>query len=154
MTKTTSYPDDLIHFLTDELVSARREIRIYSPTLTPIVLANPAVVEMLSTAVRASSACSAHIIIADAKAIAAGNHPLFKLSRKIPSLCAIREHRDKPERYQDNYVILDRSTYVTWSDDEISINKDEPASVKERIAHFDLLWQHSQQSAELRTLAI
>jgi hypothetical protein len=153
--KSVDYPEDLISFLTEQLMTARREIRIYSQTLVPTVFADSEVVEKLSAAVRASRQCQARIVVSDAKALSASQHPLLKLSRTLPSLIKIREHQARPERYERHYCLLDRSHYLAWDDEhDAAIALDESAACKERVDYFDQLWEHSIDHPELRTLTL
>ncbi len=152
-----SYPDEYRASAVQLIEQSRRCIRIWSHDLEPAVYNKPAVQQALSAMVRSNRYAEARLLVADASTLVKSGHCLVALMRQLPSAIKIRQCASLPDRYRENFIVADLSAIaagIEGEDDKAFVNFDAAVEAKDRVRHFDYLWERGQENPELRALAL
>jgi predicted GNAT family N-acyltransferase len=139
------------------LTSARRTAVLLSPFLDPALFASDQCLATVSNFGRRSRHTSVHILVEDTRAIAANNHPLLELARRLPSKILIRRLPDGREPMKRSFLVVDSEAvwlqpeydaYVGWANLH--------HRVEARRLHDDFTWlfERSTEDPELRLLSL
>ncbi|CAG7857283.1 hypothetical protein MCAMS1_02052 [biofilm metagenome] len=138
--------------------NARREIRIYSADLEPILYGQVDVVEALNQFAINSGGGNVMIIMQDTLAVRADPHPLIDLTQRLPSVFNLRTPVEPADlQYPSAYLINDRDGYLfrqqnsyyrgIWSPVMPSRNR-------QLMDDFDSVWHRCRPCTEFRALGI
>ncbi len=152
-----SYPRGYVQAAMQLLDSTRRELRIYSELLEIEVYGNEDFVSRLSAMVRSNRRSHARILVSARAELSGRSHRLLELVRVLPSLCQCRLMTEPTDRYREDFLLADRTGFVTRKAQEEKLARfspDDRAGAADRAEHFDYLWSRAISSAELRQLSI
>jgi predicted GNAT family N-acyltransferase len=138
--------------------NARREIRIYSSDLEPILYGRTDVVEALKQFAINSGGGNVLIIMQDTLAVRADPHPLIDLAQRLSSVFNLRTPVEPADlQYPSAYLINDRDGYLfrqknsyyrgVWS-------LVMPSRNRQLTDDFDSVWQRCRPCTEFRALGI
>lgn len=139
------------------LRSARASVVVLSPTLDSALFATRNCVESISALARRSRHTQVRILVEDAKAVAADNHPLLQLARRLSSKVTMRRLPDDHEPVKTSYMVVDGEavwmqpdldTYVGWS------NLHDRVEARRLLDEFNWLFERSSEDPELRLLSL
>lgn len=137
--------------------SARRTLRIYSPTLDHALFDNPAVVTLISNFARSAPGCQVEILIKDSSLIVSRGHLLVDLGRRLDEKMLIRRVPDTVKADAQSWLVADScalwvqsepNEYCGWSD---TFNVVQAERFSTRYAQ---LWDRSATDPELRRLQL
>ncbi|MFT5481696.1 MAG: putative GNAT family N-acyltransferase [Halieaceae bacterium] len=155
--KGVSYPKPFDELSLKLAESARRELRIYSPTLEHLVFDNEAWSTAISSLIRSSRESRVRILITDSQPIVKRGHRLLRLARRLPSSITIHKLGTHPEITDECYVVRDLDGIIYKPAEPGSLGFYEPDSrayCKRFTEQFDLLWEKSIADPELRQLSL
>jgi predicted GNAT family N-acyltransferase len=150
--------EDVIAATLALIANARREIRIYSADLEPILYGRADVVEALKQFAITSGGGNVLIITQDTLSVRADPHPLVDLAQRLPSVLNMRTPVEPADlQYPSAYLINDRDGYLfrqqsnyyrgVWSPVMPSRNR-------QLTDDFDSVWQRCRSCTEFRALGI
>ena len=137
---------------------ARREIRLYSRDLEPVLYAQPAVLDAFRQFAIAGRGGIVQVILQDPAAAQGAIHPLLTLAQRMTSVFQFRTPVDAVDlQYPSAFLVNDRDGYLfrgiaprfegDWSPAL-------PARTRQLSDHFGRVWERSRPCTELRTLGI
>jgi predicted GNAT family N-acyltransferase len=139
------------------LAGARRTVMLLSASLDHRVFGSDACLASISAFARRSRHTQFLILVEDAKAIAAGAHPLLELARRLPSKVVIRRLPDDREPQKSNFMVVDDeavwmlpdcSVYSGWA------NEHDRVEARRLSDEFMWLFGRSSEDPELRLLSL
>ncbi len=151
------FPAGYLRSALELLEHTQREVRIYSELLEPEVYGDDAFVARLSSMVRANKRSHARVLVSARADLSGRTHRLLDLARALPSLCQCRVLLEPADRYREDYILADRTGFVSKKAKEEKsawFAPDDRAGAADRAEHFDYLWSRASSSAELRNLSI
>ena len=134
-----------------------RTVLILSPILDPALFAAENCVMAISEFARRSRHARVRILVEDSKTVAADNHPLLELARRIPSKITMRRLPDDVAPSRSSYVVVDdraiwmqpdRDTYIGWR------NLNDRVEARRLGDQFGLLYERGRDDPELRLLTL
>lgn len=137
---------------------ARKQLRIYSPDLEPVLYGNKEFIEAIKQFAINSGGGEVMIILQDTLAVRSGPHPLIDLAQRLPSSFTLRTPIEPNDlQYPSAFVINDRDGYLfrqqssqyrgVWSPVMPSRNR-------QLQDEFDSVWQRCRPCTEFRALGI
>ena len=157
---------DLLEFADEEgaaqqlhtvLASARRTLRIYSPTLDHTLFDQPSIVELVSDFARSAPGAQVDILLRDSQLIVARGHTLVELGRRLDEKLRIRRLPDTIKGDQQSWLVVDNNAlwvqsepdeYRGWSDTW------NPVQAERFAKRYTQFWDRSGPDPELRLLRI
>ena len=154
---TDFYPHPFDQLAVELCDSARRYIRILSPTLDRDVFDNAQLCDAISKLARRSRHSEIRILVNDSRPIVEHGHRLVTLAQRIPSLIHIQKLSDHPQMNDDTMVIRDSDGLLfkpAGSDHQGFYEPESKARVASYIERFDELWERSGTDINLRQMRI
>lgn len=154
---TDFYPHPFDQLAVELCDSARRYIRILSPTLDREVFDNAQLCDAISKLARRSRHSEIRILVNDSRPIVEHGHRLVTLAQRIPSLIHIQRLSDHPQMNDDTMVIRDSDGLLfkpAGSDHQGFYEPDSKARVASYVERFDELWERSGPDINLRQMRI
>ncbi len=154
---TDFYPHPFDQLAVELCDSARRYIRILSPTLDRDVFDNAQLCDAISKLARRSRHSEIRILVNDSRPIVEHGHRLVTLAQRIPSLIHIQKLSDHPQMNDDTMVIRDSDGLLfkpAGSDHQGFYEPESKARVASYIERFDELWERSGADINLRQMRI
>jgi predicted GNAT family N-acyltransferase len=140
------------------LQGGRREIRLYSRDLEPVLYAQPEVLEAFRQYAIAGRGGIVQVILQDPAAAQGAAHPLLNLAQRMTSVFQFRtptEHLD--QQYPSAFLVNDRDGYLfrlIGTRFEGDWSPALPARARQLSEHFGRVWERSRPCSELRALGI
>lgn len=137
--------------------SARRTLRIYSPTLDHMLFDTETMVELVSSFARSAPGARVEILISDSSLIVARGHLLLELCRRLDGKMVIRRIPEHIKADAQTWLVVDNcalwvqsepNDYRGWSD---TYNLVQAERFSKRYVQ---LWDRSTTDPELRLLRI
>ncbi len=142
----------------DKLVTqGRREIRIFSHLLDPLLYERAEFVHCLSEFSRQSPQAHVYILIKDARVLVERGHQLIRLAQRLPSKFSIRKQGIQSENESMGFMIVDRDKLLYKNDDEVFqgfANYSAAPEIKQLMDTWELLWRNSKEDPQLRALSL
>lgn len=156
-TRGVAYPEPFATLCVELVSTARRHIRIFSPSLDHAVFDRPDLASALAAVARGSRYSEVRILISDSRPIVKRGHRLLDLARRLPSAVAIQKLTEHPELPSDSFVLRDDGGTLFKPNDSDREGFYDPESrilAKPYIDKFDELWLKSRPDPELRILGL
>jgi predicted GNAT family N-acyltransferase len=137
--------------------TARRNIRIYSTQLDPLVFDSEELASAMITLAQRGRFSDIRILINDARPMSKRGHRLLNLSRRLSSTIKIRVVEEHPELPDATYLVRDTNGVVYKPDDRNKPGFYEPdsrASAKRFVTQFDYLWNWGKVDPRLQLLRL
>lgn len=137
---------------------ARREIRLYSRDLEPVLYAQPEVLDALRQFAIAGRGGIVQVIVQEPAAAQGAIHPLLTLAQRMTTVFQFRTPVDHVDlQYPSAFLVNDRDGYLfrglgTRFEGEWSLAL--PARSRQLSEHFGRVWERSRPCTELRVLGI
>lgn len=153
---------DSLHVATEATVAlvnaGRREIRLFSRDLDPVLYGQPAVIEAFRQYAIAGRGGIVQVILLDPAAVQGQGHPLLGLAQRLTSVFQFRTPTDDVDlQYPSAFLCNDRDGYLfrqlgsRWEGDWSPAN---PARTRQLAEHFGRVWERSRPCSEFRALGI
>ncbi|MFK8020061.1 MAG: hypothetical protein AB8B86_09860 [Pseudomonadales bacterium] len=152
-----SYPEQFAKVAAILASRSEKTIRIFSIDLSADIYSNSDFVSAVSQMVRANRRAETRIIVMADALIASRTHHLVELCRQLPSLCKIRLLSEPPDKFKEDFLIGDRNEVLYRKAQHENLGWHDPenrAAARERIDHFDRLWNRAAETPEFRRLTI
>lgn len=137
--------------------AGRREIRLFSRDLDPVLYGQPAVIDAFRQYAIAGRGGIVQVILLDPAAVQGQGHPLLGLAQRLTSVFQFRTPTDDVDlQYPSAFLCNDRDGYLfrqlgsRWEGDW-SAN---PARTRQLADHFGRVWERSRPCSEFRALGI
>ncbi len=139
------------------LSTARRHLRIYSPTLDHVLFDRAATVELISNFARSAPGVQVDILISDNSLIISRGHTLVELKRRLDQKMLIRKLPETVKADPQSWLVADNAAlwvqaepdeYRGWSD---TFN---PVQAERFAKRYTGLWERSVNDPELRVLQL
>lgn len=143
--------------LVEGLAEARRQVRIFSPLLDPVLFDQPLVAEGLSEFARRGPPVQARILIVSSSAMVARGHRLLELARRLDSKIEIRRVAEEQAGEDVSFFCWDGTGFWLMPDYreyQCLLNLNDPVRSAQLADKFDQLWARSQPDPELRELKL
>ena len=151
------YPEEFAKAATMLASRSEKTIRIFSTDLLTNIYSNSDFVSAVSQTIRANRRAETRIIVTADALMASRTHGLVELSRQLPSLCKIRLMSEPTDKFKEDFLIGDLREVLYRKAQHENLGWHDPenrAAARERIAHFDRLWNRASESPEFRRLTI
>lgn len=153
---------DSLHAATEATIAvvraARRELRLFSRDLDPVLYAQPAVLEAFKQYAIAGRGGVVQVVVLDPVAVQAQAHPLLGLAQRMTSVFQFRTPVDDVDlQYPSAFLANDRDGYLfrglgsRWEGDWSPAH---PARTRQLVEHFGRVWERSRACTEFRALGI
>ncbi len=153
---------DSLHEATEATIAivqaARRELRLFSRDLDPVLYAQPAVLEAFKQYAIAGRGGVVQVVVLDPAAVQGQGHPLLGLAQRMTSVFQFRTPTDDVDlQYPSAFLANDRDGYLfralgsRWEGDWSPAN---PARTRQLVDHFGRVWERSRACSEFRALGI
>jgi predicted GNAT family N-acyltransferase len=140
------------------VLSARRELVIYTRDLEPSIYANPLLVEAFKDFAIAGRGGVAHFIIQDPSVAQRQPHPLLALAQRLPTAFVFRTPQDAEElQYPSVFVANDSDGYLfrlLGSRYEGDWSPALPGRSRQLREQFMRSWERARPCTELRSLGL
>ncbi len=137
---------------------ARREIRLYSRDLEPVLYAQPTVLDAFRQFSIAGRGGIVQVILQDPAAAQGAIHPLLTLAQRMTSVFQFRTPVDAVDlQYPSAFLVNDRDGYLfrgIGTRFEGDWSPALPARTRQLSDHFGRVWERCRPCTELRTLGI
>ena len=137
---------------------ARRDIRIFSRDLDPVLYSQPAVIDAFRRFATAGRGGVVQVIVLDPAAVQGQGHPLLGLAQRLTSVFQFRTPvEDVDLQYPSAFLANDRDGYLfrqlgsRWDGDWSPTH---PARTRQLAEHFGRVWERSRACTEFRALGI
>ena len=154
---TDFYPHPFDELAVELCNSARRYIRILSPTLDRDVFDNAQLCDAISKLARRSRHSDIRILVHDSRPMVEHGHRLLALAQRIPSLVHIQKLSHHPQMNDDTMLIRDSDGLLfkpAGSEHQGFYEPESKARVASYIEKFDELWERSERDINLRQMQI
>ena len=154
---TDFYPHPFDELAVELCNSARRYIRILSPTLDRDVFDNAQLCDAISKLARRSRHSDICILVHDSRPMVEHGHRLLALAQRIPSLVHIQKLSHHPQMNDDTMLIRDSDGLLfkpAGSEHQGFYEPESKARVASYIEKFDELWERSERDINLRQMQI
>ncbi|HEU0152953.1 MAG TPA: GNAT family N-acetyltransferase [Arenimonas sp.] len=138
--------------------AGRRELRLFSRDLDPVLYSQPAVLEAFKQFAIAGRGGVVQVIVLDPAAVQGQAHPLLGLAQRMTSVFQFRTPTDDVDlQYPSAFLANDRDGYLfralgsRWEGDWSPAN---PARTRQLLEHFGRVWERSRPCSEFRALGI
>ena len=153
---------DSLHEATDATLAvvqgARRELRLFSRDLDPVLYSQPAVLEAFKQYAIAGRGGVVQVIVLDPAAVQGQAHPLLGLAQRMTSVFQFRTPVDDVDlQVASAFLANDRDGYLfralgsRWEGEWSPAN---PARTRQLVEHFGRVWERSRPCSEFRALGI
>ncbi|KFN46831.1 GNAT family N-acetyltransferase [Arenimonas metalli] len=153
---------DSLHEATDATLAvvqgARRELRLFTRDLDPVLYGQPAVLEAFKQYAIAGRGGVVQVIVLDPAAVQGQAHPLLGLAQRMTSVFQFRTPVDDVDlQIASAFLANDRDGYLfralgsRWEGDWSPAN---PARTRQLLEHFGRVWERSRPCSEFRALGI
>ena len=138
------------------LADARHQLLIYAPALNEDMFSNAAELEQLRRVACSGRAASIRVLLHDAGAAIANDHPLLPLAQRLPTVFQIRMPTEAADlTYGSAYLLNDSAGYLFLPDARRPAGR---AARNHRTAqaplrqHFSEAWERAERASILNTL--
>jgi predicted GNAT family N-acyltransferase len=142
----------------DVIARARREIRLFTRDLEPVLYGHPGFLEALRAFATAGRGPLVRVLVVEPERLRGESHPLLPLAQRLSSVFALRTPVDPEDRQAaEGYLVVDESAYVfrpLATRFEGSGCLDGPARARQLAQEFDRRWERARELTELRALGI
>jgi predicted GNAT family N-acyltransferase len=153
---------DSLHEATEATLAvvqgARREIRLFTRDLDPVLFSQPAVLEAFKQYAIAGRGGVVQVIVLDPAAVQGQAHPLLGLAQRMTSVFQFRTPVDDVDlQVASAFLANDRDGYLfralgsRWEGEWSPAN---PARTRQLLEHFGRIWERSRPCSEFRALGI
>ena len=153
---------DSLHAATGATIAlvqaARRELRLFSRDLDPVLYGQPAVLEAFKQYAIAGRGGVVQVIVLDPAAVQGQAHPLLGLAQRMTSVFQFRTPVDDVDlQVASAFLANDRDGYLyrglasRWEGDWSPAH---PARTRQLLEHFGRVWERSRPCSEFRALGI
>ena len=150
--------DAVVEAVSSLILSARRELVVYTRDLEPAVYASASVVDALKVFAVAGRGATARFIIQDPSLAQRQPHPLLALAQRLPSTFQLRTPQDPEElQYPSVFVANDHDGYLfrlLGSRTEGDWSPAQPGRSRQLNEHFGRVWERARACTELRSLGL
>lgn len=137
---------------------ARREIRVYSRDLEPVLYAQAGVLDALRQFAIAGRGGIVQVILQEPASAQGAIHPLLTLAQRMTSVFQFRTPVDPVDlQYPSAFLVNDRDGYLfrgIGTRFEGDWSPALPSRTRQLSDHFGRIWERSRPCTELRTLGI
>ena len=153
---------DSLHEATEATLAvvqaARRELRLFTRDLDPVLFSQPAVLEAFKQYAIAGRGGVVQVIVLDPAAVQGQAHPLLGLAQRMTSVFQFRTPtEDVDKQYPSAFLANDRDGFLfrtlgsRWEGDWSPAH---PARTRQLAEHFGRVWERSRPCSEFRALGI
>lgn len=153
---------DSLHEATEATLAvvqaARRELRLFTRDLDPVLFSQPAVLEAFKQYAIAGRGGVVQVIVLDPAAVQGQAHPLLGLAQRMTSVFQFRTPLDDVDlQVASAFLANDRDGYLfralgsRWEGEWSPAN---PARTRQLLDHFGRVWERSRPCSEFRALGI
>ena len=153
---------DSLHEATEATLAvvraARRELRLFTRDLDPVLYSQPAVLEAFKQYAIAGRGGVVQVIVLDPAAVQGQAHPLLGLAQRMTSVFQFRTPVDDVDlQVASAFLANDRDGYLfralgsRWEGEWSPAN---PARTRQLLEHFGRVWERSRPCSEFRALGI
>lgn len=150
--------DGVVAAVLSLVVSARRDLLVYTRELEPAVYANPAIIEAFKSFAIAGHGGIARFLIQAPTLAQQHPHPLLAMAVRLPSSFSFRTPQDAEElQYPSVFVANDNDGYLfrlLGSRYEGDWSSALPGRNRQLKEHFQRVWERARPCTELRSLEI
>jgi hypothetical protein len=140
------------------VLSARRDVVVYTRELEPALFADPSIVEAFKAYAISGRAGTARFIIQDPTLAQSQPHPLLAMAQRLSSSFLFRTPSDPGElQYPSVFVANDNDGYLfrlLGSRYEGDWSPALPGRNRQLNEHFQRVWERARPCTELRSLQI
>jgi len=145
--------DAILKLLSD----AQHQISIVSRYLDQTIFSKHDFIENASEFIRRTKTSSIKVLVHDTQQIVKNNHRILTLSQRVSSKIEIRTICNDYAQFNQSYLVADSIGYIhnlksDLYDAEVNFNNTDKS--KELLETFKIMWELSQQEAEIRRLCI
>ncbi len=152
-----NYPRPFDQLVVAQAALARRELRILSPNLDPLVFEQEALFSALRALLRKGRMSQIKVLVQDARGISRRGHGLLNLARRLPSGITLKRLAEHSDWSGDTQVIRDRDSLLALPGGDLDpgfYRPDDRARSETALGRFEELWRVADVDPEFRSLAL